>query len=206
MVMKTNTPVYMQCVNQCINAFLLLLLFTGIIGLLYPLCITGLSQLLFPSQANGSLITFDQKIVGSALLGQSFKDPKYFWGRPSSTEPFPYNAEYSAGSNLGPTNPAWIDIVKARIKILQQDITNTRVPIPVDLITASGSGLDPHISPESALYQVTRVALKRNLPKATVMKLVEQYREGRQFKILGEPRINVLKLNMALDKLSGQSG
>jgi K+-transporting ATPase ATPase C chain len=170
-------------------------------GLIYPLVVTGLAQLVFPRQANGSLITQNGQTVGSTLIGQSFDDPKYFWGRLSATGPFPYNAAASSGSNLGPTNPALLDAVKARIAALQAaDPSNTQL-IPVDLVTASGSGLDPDISVAAALYQIPRVARLRGLSESAVRTLVDKYTTGRQFGFLGEPRVNVLKLNLALDAI-----
>jgi len=185
--------------SQLRPAFLMLLVFTVITGLIYPLAVTGIAQVIFPHQANGSLIKINGKIYGSELIGQQFNDPKYFWGRPSATSPEPYNAASSSGSNLGPTNPALISAVTARIQALHEvDPANT-LPIPVDLVTASASGLDPHISVASALYQVHRVASARGLSEAEVISLVEKYTEGRQFGFLGEPRVNVLLLNLALD-------
>jgi K+-transporting ATPase ATPase C chain len=152
-----------------------------------------------PGKANGSLIVKDGKPVGSSLIGQSFSDPKYFWSRPSATGPTPYNASASSGSNLGPTNPALIDAVKARVQALRDADPGNRQPVPVDLVTASASGLDPHISPAAAEYQLARVARVRNLNPVAVRKLVAEHTEGRQFGILGEPRVNVLELNLALD-------
>ncbi len=182
-------------------ALIAILIFTLITGVIYPLVVTGIAQLVFPLQANGSLIMSNGHPVGSALIGQQFDDPKYFWGRLSSTGPYPYNAAASSGSNLGPSNPALLDAVKARIAALKAaDPTNTQ-RIPVDLVTASGSGLDPDISVAAALYQVPRVARARGLSKAAVTTLVNQYTEGRQFGFLGEPRVNVLKLNLALDEI-----
>jgi K+-transporting ATPase ATPase C chain len=176
-----------------------ILIFTFITGVIYPLVVTGVAQLIFPHQANGSLIIKNGQASGSVLIGQQFDDPKYFWGRLSATGPFPYNAAVSSGSNLGPTNPALMDAVKARIAALKTvDPTNTQ-PIPVDLVTASGSGLDPNISVAAALFQVSRVAKIRGIPIAEVTALVNQYTEGRQFDFLGEPRVNILDLNLALD-------
>jgi K+-transporting ATPase ATPase C chain len=184
--------------KPAVLSFLGLTLITGII---YPLVVTGVSQLTMPEKANGSLIVKDGKAVGSVLIGQRFSDPEYFWGRPSATSPMPYNASASSGSNLGPTNPALIDAIKARLKALKDADPGNQVAIPVDLVTASGSGLDPEISPAAAEYQIARVARVRNLSPDTVRKLVEEHTEGRQFGILGEPRVNVLQLNLALDTL-----
>jgi K+-transporting ATPase ATPase C chain len=187
--------------SQIRPALMALLVFTVLTGLVYPLVVTGIAQLFFPHQANGSLIVVNGQTVGSALIGQSFDDPRYFWGRLSATGPFPYNAAASSGSNLGPTNPALLDAVKARIAALKAgDPANTQ-PIPVDLVTASASGLDPHISIAAALYQVPRVASARGMSEADVITLVDQYTEGRQLGFLGEPRVNVLLLNLALDEI-----
>jgi len=172
---------------------------TLITGFLYPLVVTGVAQVLFPRQANGSLILIDGKPVGSSLIGQPFDVPKYFWGRPSATSPFPYNAAASSGSNLGPTNDALVKAVQARIDALKAADPDNLLHIPVDLVTASGSGLDPHISPVSAAYQVGRVARAREMEEAVVRQLVSQHTEGRQLGILGEARVNVLALNLALD-------
>jgi len=171
----------------------------AVTGLAYPAVMTLVGQTVFPSQANGSLIEKDGKVVGSALIGQSFDTPKYFWGRLSATTPMPYNAANSGGSNLGPINPALADQVKARIAALRDAGTDMSKPVPVDLVTASASGLDPEISPAAAAYQVERVAKARNLPANTVAQLVAANTAGRQFGVLGEPRVNVLKLNLALD-------
>lgn len=173
---------------------------TLITGLLYPLVVTGVAQVLFPRQANGSLILIDGKAVGSSLIGQPFDAPNYFWGRPSATSPFPYNAAASSGSNLGPTNDALMKAVQARIDALKIADPDNPLPLPVDLVTASGSGLDPHMSPASAAYQVRRVARARGMEEAMVRQLVSQHTEGRQLGILGEPRVNVLALNLALDR------
>jgi len=180
-----------------------LLLLTALTGIVYPLVVTGIAQVLFPRQANGSFIMKDGKPVASELIGQPFDDPKYFWGRPSATSPFPYNAAASSGSNLGPTNPTLKKAVQERIDALHAADPGNTAPIPVDLVTASGSGLDPDISPAAALYQVPRVARARGLGQDAVRNLVEQNVEGRQFGFLGEPRVNVLKLNLALDAFGG---
>jgi potassium-transporting ATPase KdpC subunit len=180
-------------------ALMAILIFTLLTGVIYPLAVTGVAQLVFPRQANGSLIIRNGQTVGSNLIGQQFDDPKYFWGRPSATGPFPYNAAASSGSNLGPSNPALLDAVQARITALKAaDPTNTQ-PIPVDLVTASASGLDPDISVAAALYQVPRVARVCGMSETAVRLLVDQYTQGRQFGFLGEPRVNVLELNLALD-------
>jgi len=187
--------------TQTRPALMAILIFTLLTGVVYPLVVTGVAQLVFPHQANGSLIVSGGQTVGSDLIGQQFDDPKYFWGRPSVTGPYPYNAAASSGSNLGPTNPALLDAVQARIAALKAaDPTNTQ-PIPVDLVTSSGSGLDPDISVAAALYQVPRVARARGMSEAAVTTLVNQYSEGRQFGFLGEPRVNVLELNLALDEI-----
>jgi len=184
-------------------ALMCLILLTVLTGLIYPVIVTGIAQVLFPHQANGSLIVKDGKGVGSALIGQPFDDPKYFWSRPSATSPFPYNATSSSGSNLGPTNPDLQKQVQGRIDALRAADPGNRAPVPVDLVTASGSGLDPDISPAAAFYQVRRVAKARGLTEDAVRSVVERHTEGRQFGLLGEPRVNVLKLNLALDAISG---
>ena len=172
-----------------------------ITGLLYPLVVTGIAQVLFPQQANGSLILIDAKPAGSSLIGQPFDSPKYFWGRPSATSPIPYNAAASSGSNLGPTNDALMKAVQARIDALKTADPDNPLPIPVDLVTASGSGLDPHISPAAAEYQIRRIARVRGLDEMVVRRLVSHHTEGRQLGVLGEPRVNALLLNLALDTL-----
>lgn len=180
-------------------ALTLFVVLSAVTGVVYPLAVTGVAQVAFPEQAVGSLIARDGKPVGSALIGQNFADPGHFWGRPSATSPQPYNASASSGSNQGPLNPALVDAVKGRIEALKAaDPGNTRL-IPADLVTASASGLDPHISPAAAAYQAPRVARVRGLPEAEVAKLVAQFSEDRQFGVLGEARVNVLKLNLALD-------
>ncbi len=184
--------------RPAVISFLLLTLLTGIA---YPLVVTGISQAIMSDKANGSLIVKEGKAVGSSLIGQSFSDPRYFWGRPSATGTMPNNASASSGSNLGPTNPALMDAVKGRVQALRDADPGNQQPVPVDLVTASGSGLDPHISPAAAEYQLARVARVRSLNPDAVRKLMAEYTEGRQFGILGEPRVNVLKLNLALDTL-----
>ncbi|HVP12802.1 MAG TPA: potassium-transporting ATPase subunit KdpC [Phycisphaerae bacterium] len=179
----------------------LFILLTVITGLLYPAVTTGLGRLLFPDQAAGSLITKDGKLVGSELIGQNFSAPQYFWGRLSATTPNPYNGAASAGSNFGPLNPALLEAVKARIAALQASGATPNTPIPVDLVTASGSGLDPHITPAAAYYQVDRVARARGLNAGRVKQLIDTQTERPWLGFLGEPRVNVLKLNLALDAL-----
>lgn len=184
-------------------SFLFVVVFTIITGLVYPGVVTLLGQVLFPRQANGSLIEVNGKKVGSELIGQPFDDPKYFWSRPSATSPYAYNAANSGGSNSGPTNPDFINTVKGRIDALKKaDPEMADAPVPMDLVTASGSGLDPHISPAGAEYQVARVAKVRNLDPAKVRDLVSQNTQGRWLGFLGEPVVNVLKLNLALDALA----
>jgi K+-transporting ATPase ATPase C chain len=186
----------MKMMSQLRPAFFMLLILTVITGVIYPLAVTGISQLAFPHQADGSLIIIDGKTYGSELIGQQFDDPKYFWGRPSAAG---YDAAASSASNYGPTNPALIDRVQARVDALKSADPANTLPIPVDLVTASASGLDPHISVVAALYQVHRVATARALREAEVKSLVEKYTQGRQLGFLGEPRVNVLLLNLALD-------
>jgi len=192
-------------------AIVLLLALTVITGLIYPLAMTGVAQVLFPRQANGSLLEQDGKVVGSALIGQLFSGAGYFHGRPSATNTpdpndasktvdLPYNAANSGGSNLGPTNKALIDRVKADVGKLQEE--NSNAPVPIDLVTTTGSGLDPHITPEAAQFQVPRIAKARNLPEDRLRQLVDEHIEGRALGLLGEPRVNVLALNMALDRIA----
>jgi K+-transporting ATPase KdpC subunit len=178
---------------------LFLVIFTIITGVLYPLVITGIVQIAFHHQANGSLIEQNGNITGSELIGQSFSGPEYFWGRLSATSPVPYNADSSSGSNLGPTNPDLAKAVQARIEALKALDPENNQPVPIDLVTSSASGLDPNISVAAANYQIARVARYRGLSQATVAGLVERFTEGRQLGILGEPRVNFLKLNQALD-------
>jgi potassium-transporting ATPase KdpC subunit len=186
--------------TQLRPAIMVLVLLTLVTGVAYPLLVTGIAQAVFPFQAQGSLVVKDGKVVGSALIGQPFDDPKYFWSRPSATSPFADNAGASSGSNLSPTNPDLIKAVQGRVDALRAADPGNTSPVPVDLVTASGSGLDPHISPAAALYQVRRVARARKLDPAAVQQLVEQHIEGRSLGFLGEPRVNVLALNLALDK------
>ncbi|HEY7517827.1 MAG TPA: potassium-transporting ATPase subunit KdpC [Methylomirabilota bacterium] len=182
------------------TAILMLVVLTVVTGLAYPLVVTGIAQVVFPRQANGSLVEKDGKVVGSALIGQPFDDPKYFWGRASATAPFPYNPGSSSGSNQGPLNPALSEAVKGRIEALRAADPGNTAPVPVDLVTASGSGLDPHITPAAALYQAGRVARVRKIDESKMRELVERHIEGRQWGILGEPRVNVLAVNLALDE------
>ena len=183
-------------------ALVVFFILTLVTGVAYPLLVTGAAQALFPAQAAGSLLMRDGKAVGSELIGQNFSDPKHFWGRPSATGPMPYNSAASSGSNLGPLNPALTDAVKSRIEALRAADPGNTARVPVDLVTASASGLDPHISPAAAAYQVARVAKARGLPMDKVQALVAAQTEAPLFGLLGEPRVNVLKLNLALDKLN----
>ena len=183
--------------RPALSLFVFLTLLTG---LAYPLLVTGMAQWFFPEQAAGSLIKHDGQWIGSHLIGQSFSDPKYFWGRPSATAPMPYNAAGSGGSNLGPLNPALVEAVKVRVAALRDADPANRAPVPADLVTASGSGLDPHISPAAAAYQIDRVSRRRGLAPEQLRALVDQYTEGRQWGIFGEARVNVLELNLALDQ------
>jgi K+-transporting ATPase ATPase C chain len=187
-----------------IQAIRALIVFTVITGVAYPLIVTGIAQVAFNDQANGSLLREGDKVLGSRLIGQPFSDPKYFWSRLSATSPIPYNGASSSGSNLGPTNPALKDAVAGRVKALRDAGADAQKAVPVDLVTASGSGLDPHISPAAAEYQVPRVAKVRNLPEEKVRELVLRHTEGRQLGFLGEPRVNVLALNLALDAAAGK--
>jgi K+-transporting ATPase ATPase C chain len=180
-------------------AAVVFVLLTIVTGVVYPLVVTGIAQTTMRSAANGSLIVRDGKPVGSALIGQPFSDPKYFWGRPSATGPQPYNGMASSGSNQGPTNPALTDAIKDRIAALKAADPDNKAPVPIDLVSASASGLDPHISPAAAEYQIARVARVRQMPVADLRRLVEANTERRDLGILGEPGVNVLKLNLALD-------
>jgi len=185
--------------SQIRPALVSLALLTALTGIAYPLLVTGIAQAAFPRQANGSILVRDGKTVGSALIGQPFTEPKYFWSRPSATGPQPYNGAASSGTNQGPTNPALIAAVQSRIKALHDGDPDNRAPIPVDLVTASASGLDPHISPAAAEYQVGRVARARGIDESIVRGLVAAHTDDRQIGLLGEPRVNVLELNLALD-------
>jgi K+-transporting ATPase ATPase C chain len=177
----------------------MLAVLTALTGVIYPLLVTGIARVAFPAAASGSLIEAHGRAVGSTLIGQPFDDPKYFWSRPSATSPQPYNAGASSGSNLGPLNPALVDAVTARVKALRNADPGNVAPVPIDLVTASGSGLDPHISIAAAEFQLARVARVRGLPQEKLRALIDQNTEGRTFGVLGEPRVNILKLNLALD-------
>ena len=182
-------------------ALMLLLTLTLVTGAIYPALVTLIAQTAFPAQANGSLITDKQgQTIGSSLIGQAFDRPEYFWGRPSATAPFPYNAAASGGSNLGPTNPALRDAVSARIQALKQADPDNKMPVPVDLVTASASGLDPHISIAAAEYQIKRIAKSGKITEAALYELVKAHTQERQWQVFGEPRVNVLELNLALDR------
>lgn len=180
-------------------ALVLFVLLSAITGLLYPLAVTGIAQATMPAAANGSLLLREGRPVGSALIGQSFTDPRYFWGRPSATAPAPYNAGASGGSNLGPLNPALAEAVKARIEALRAADPGQAAPVPVDLVTTSASGLDPHISRAAADYQLARVARLRGLPEDELRRLVDRHTEEPWLGVVGEPRVDVLALNLALD-------
>ncbi len=185
--------------EQLKTSILSLIVLSVLTGILYPLGITGLAQVLFPRQANGSLILKEGKPIGTALIGQPFDDPKYFWSRLSATSPQPYNASNSSGSNLGPTNPALLQEIQGRIDALHKADPDNHEPIPVDLVTSSSSGLDPHISPAAAYYQLKRVAKVRGVPEQSVRELVDRHTTGRFLGVLGEPAVNVLELNLELD-------
>jgi K+-transporting ATPase ATPase C chain len=187
-------------------SLLLLLVFSALTGIVYPLAVTGIAQLCCARAAGGSLIVRGDTLVGSALIGQPFDDPKYFWPRPSATTPQPYNASASTGSNLGPTNPAQIDAVRTRLATLQQSDPGNTLPVPVELVTASGSGLDPDISPAGARYQLLRVARARGIDPVVLRALVDAHTQPPQWGVLGEARVNVLQLNLALDAMHYSSG
>jgi K+-transporting ATPase ATPase C chain len=181
----------------------LFVLLSAITGIAYPLVVTGIARVAFPDAAGGSLVVKDGKAIGSTLIGQNFTDPKHFWGRPSATGPHPYNAAASGGSNQGPLNPALVDAVKGRIDALKAADPGNVKPVPVDLVTASASGLDPHISPEAARYQLQRIAAARKLSIERVASLIDAHTQGRDFGLFGEARVNVLLLNLALDSQTG---
>ncbi|MFO0589491.1 MAG: potassium-transporting ATPase subunit KdpC [Polyangiaceae bacterium] len=183
-------------------AAVLLGLFTLLTGAVYPLVVTGAARAIFPAQSRGSLIQEGDRVIGSTLIGQPFEDPRYFWGRPSATSPRAYDASASTGSNLGPSNPALADAVRARVAALRAADPDSTAPVPIDLVTTSASGLDPHISPAAAMYQVARVARARGLPEARVRELVDRFTERPTLGLLGEPRVAVLPLNLALDDLN----
>jgi K+-transporting ATPase ATPase C chain len=184
-------------------ALVLFVALSALTGLAYPLAVTGIGQAAFPEQARGSLLWRQGKAVGASLIGQNFTDPKYLWGRPSATSPMPYNAAASGGANLGPSNPALREAVQSRIDTLRAADPGNAAPVPVDLVTASGSGLDPHISVAAARFQAGRIARARGLPAARIEEQIDKYTEDRLFGFLGEPRVNVLKLNIALDAIRG---
>lgn len=186
-------------------ALTVFVLLSALAGIAYPLAVTGVARAAFPAQAGGSLVVRDGQAVGSTLIGQNFSDPRHFWGRPSATAPMPYNGAASGGSNQGPLNPALADAVKARIEALRAADPGNTAPVPADLVTTSASGLDPHISPEAARWQLPRIARLRGLPPAQLEQLVERHTEGPSlFGLVGEPRVNVLALNLALDALPGR--
>ena len=196
-----NTPRVPALLASLRPALVLFLLLTVLTGFLYPLVVTAVAQLLFPARAAGSLVTRDGHAVGSRLIGQSFSDPKYFWSRPSATTPQPYNGTASTGSNLGPLNPALQEAIGSRVAALRAADPGNSAPVPIDLVTASASGLDPEISLAAAAYQAARVARARGLAPERVQALIAQHAEGRLLGVLGEPRVNVLELNLALDAL-----
>lgn len=196
----------MDALKQIKIGLILLVLFTIVTGVIYPAVVTGIAQLFFPWEANGSLVEQNNNVIGSMLIGQSFDSPTYFWGRPSATTPYPYNGASSSGSNMGPSNPDFLASVQDRVTRFHQGNPNTNSFIPVDLVTASGSGLDPEISPLAAFYQVTRIAKASHLSEKQIENLIKNVIMYRTLGILGEPRVNVLKLNIALDKLRSAHG
>lgn len=192
---------FTETASQMKTAIILLVILTVLTGLIYPLSVTAIAQLFFPKQANGSLVEKNGKTIGSVFIGQAFSSPNYFWGRPSATRPYPYNGAASSGSNSGPSNPDFLETMQERVSYLKQfDISNHKL-IPVDLVTASASGLDPEISPAAAFYQVSRIAKERNMPEIMIQQLVLGRIMNRTWDLLGEPRVNVLQLNLALDNL-----
>jgi K+-transporting ATPase ATPase C chain len=195
---RTTPQPWTAVLRPAVVLFLLLTILTGIV---YPFVVTAIAQVLFPHQAAGSLLTRDGRAIGSELIGQSFSDPQHFWGRPSATTPQPYNGAASNASNLGPLNPALTDAIKARVAALRAADPGNTAPVPVDLVTSSGSGLDPHISVAAANYQAARIARARGLTLARVEALIAAHTEGRLLGVIGEPRVNVLELNLALDAL-----
>ena len=184
------------------TSLLMLLLMTILTGVIYPLAVTSIGEIFFPYQSNGSIIEFTGKKIGSKLIGQHFSDPKYFWGRPSATSPNPYNASASSGSNLGPSNPALFVALKDRVDVLRSKNNQNSNLVPVDLVTSSASGLEPHITPASALFQIPRIAKTRNIEEKQIKILVDRFTEERTIGILGEKRVNVLLLNLALDQVN----
>lgn len=196
---QSGKNMFSDTIKQIKSAFILLILFTLLTGFIYPTVVTGIAQLLFPWRANGSLIEQNNKIIGSLLIGQSFTDPEYFWGRPSATTPFPYNAKHSSGSNIALSNPDFLVTIKNRAAILHQSHQPNHNLIPADLVTASGSGLDPDISPLAAFYQIPRIAKARKIPEKNLQILIQHLTKNRYLGVLGEPRINVLTLNIAMD-------
>ena len=191
--------------RQLRPAVMSLAVFTLLTGVIYPVLVTGVAQVVFPAQARGSLIVRGGRVVGSQLIGQPFDDPKYFWSRLSATAPAPYNGGASSGSNLGPLNDALVDGARARVEALRAADPGNTHPIPVDLVTASGSGLDPHISPEAARYQLARVARVRGMSEASVAEVVARHTHGRQLGVLGDPVVDVLPLNLELDQMSARA-
>ena len=191
----------MEVIKQFKTAIILLLLMTLLTGLLYPGLVTTIAQLFFPFEANGSLIKHNNQFIGSQLIGQSFTNENYFWGRPSETKPFPYNVENSSGSNYSSMNPDFLSVIKIRFTLLQKNGPQKQNLVPVDLVTASASGLDPEISPYAAIYQASRIAKIRKIPEEKVLTLIKRFTKNRYLDVLGEPRVNVLQLNLALDNL-----